>query len=566
MWRPFFSFCAGGHIYELLKRLMKDVIGLRQRLTVVYARPLFMTIADIRQACAELPSEVQHKPALFLACLLFPLLKQSLKKEAEQAKASADVQAEDTPVCISLGTVFSPSVDDGASAIVDAKFDARNQKQKGCYLQPQAHQLSKYHGKLKTKYDRMILSIHYLNALAKHYFEMQRAGIGMWDQRYVSGFELPDKEIPLAVVKFCYLLADHCEMTWAKLDLSRSMHEVDVDDSTMGVGLDQRHTSATQVLPLPDSLAPDTVESLPSGPVSATPRIPKRRRVDEFDPIMKDIKQKLASAGSGLREDNFKTMLGIDAKEWGALFASSVEVPGWAQIQNAVRTILGLPNAWLYYSERDVRTVLKKACPDQPGFCALVAAAVMTLLGLGQLVLSRPTTGGGRRFWYFVKRPLAQDGNGAAAPGSAEGDDRQILCDVLKYFGITESSTPSLTSYAISTTKQASKPVGAPPVTWNRLSADVVRVAASELNPPNGPLLPVYTLPRPSVAQVGTAAAAQADAAYNGGINFNLVFPFPLLLPTSSPISPHTLASRYLAHKNTANNERRRTDAKAEDM
>ena len=145
MWRPYFSFCAGGHVYELLKRLVKDVIGLRQRLTVVYARPLFMEIEDIRRACAALPSDVNHKPALFVACFLFPLLKANLKTEAEQIAARAAAQAADTPASMSEGTVFVPSGSDGASALVDAKFNARNQKQRGCYLQPQAHHLSKYH-------------------------------------------------------------------------------------------------------------------------------------------------------------------------------------------------------------------------------------------------------------------------------------------------------------------------------------------------------------------------------------------------------------------------------------
>ena len=70
--RPFFSFCAGGHLYELLKRLMKDIIGLRQRLTVVFARPLFVSLEDIDAACHELPKETHYKPEEFVAALLFP--------------------------------------------------------------------------------------------------------------------------------------------------------------------------------------------------------------------------------------------------------------------------------------------------------------------------------------------------------------------------------------------------------------------------------------------------------------------------------------------------------------
>ena len=42
--------------------------------------------------------------------------------------------------------------------------------------------------------------------------------------------------------------------------------------------------------------------------------------------------------------------------------------------------------------------------------CALIASAVLTLLGLGKLVLSNPAIGGGKRFWYFLKRPFSPTG------------------------------------------------------------------------------------------------------------------------------------------------------------
>ena len=105
MYRPFFSFCAGGHLYELLKRLMKDVIGLRQRLTVKYTQTLFWDIGDIRKACKLLPLEVDHKTATFLVSLTYPLLVRSLEKD------TAVVAAEHTPAVSSLGSVFKLSDD-----------------------------------------------------------------------------------------------------------------------------------------------------------------------------------------------------------------------------------------------------------------------------------------------------------------------------------------------------------------------------------------------------------------------------------------------------------------------
>ena len=134
---------------------------------MVYARPLSMDIEDIREACQQLPADTHHKPANFLAHMMYPLLSHSLKTEA-----AVDIAAV-SPLCCPLGTTFTPSVADGASGVVDAKFNARNQKQKSCYLQPGCHHLSKYNGKLKTKYDRMLLGLHYANTLASHYRQMK---------------------------------------------------------------------------------------------------------------------------------------------------------------------------------------------------------------------------------------------------------------------------------------------------------------------------------------------------------------------------------------------------------
>ena len=137
-------------IQYIARGYQEDIIGLRQRLTVVYARPLFMEIGEIRQACHQLPEDLSWRPAPFVAALLFPLIALSLKKEAAVDTESA--------VDSTVGTVFYPA-EDGARDLIDSKFNARNQKQKGCFLQPDSHHLSKYHGKLKTKYDRMLTNL-----------------------------------------------------------------------------------------------------------------------------------------------------------------------------------------------------------------------------------------------------------------------------------------------------------------------------------------------------------------------------------------------------------------------
>jgi hypothetical protein len=138
-----------------------------------------MEIGEIRQACHQLPEDLSWRPAPFVAALLFPLIALSLKKEAAVDTESA--------VDSTVGTVFYPA-EDGARDLIDSKFSARNQKQKGCFLQPDSHHLSKYHGKLKTKYDRMLMGVNYLNELAKHYFAMKDAGVSMLHKKYVSEF------------------------------------------------------------------------------------------------------------------------------------------------------------------------------------------------------------------------------------------------------------------------------------------------------------------------------------------------------------------------------------------
>ena len=452
MRHPFFSFCSGGHLYELLKRLQKDVIGLRQRLTVVYARPLFMDISSIRHACSKLPKEVKGKPAPFLAALLFPLLKLSLKKEA--AKKISDSLS----VCDTLGTIFYPSDGDGASTLIDEKFNARNEKQRNCYLQAD-HHLSKYHGKLKTKYDRMILGINNCNELAKHFLKMKSEGITMTDSAYVTKFSLDSTEVPVNVVKFCYLVADHCELTWAKLDLSRSMEELDVDETTLGGGGQQRHASVTQVLrDVGSGAVDDSADTIREHPLTSH----KRRRVAQLDDFLKELQEKLSTTGSSLREDDYNLLMDFEAEKWEGFLRCVTRVPTLVHIHTSMRLFLSSSSAWVYYSDKAFRPLFQRACPDMPAFCALVAGFVLTHLGLGKVVLSKPTVGGGKRFWFFAKRPLSLIDNLATMASSDQQSDFEKTRTVLACLGYTNSSTPSLTAYVHSSVHEETRPAGAP--------------------------------------------------------------------------------------------------------
>lgn len=146
MRNPFFSFVAGGHLKELLRALIKDTFGLRQRLTAVYATPLFLDLEEIEEAENRLPEETGYKVAKFVALLLYPLLRWSLNKDAAALAAGED-----------SGTHFKPAGSTAMGTVRD-KFNMRNRKQSACFLQAGMHAISKYNGKLKTKYDRMVTS------------------------------------------------------------------------------------------------------------------------------------------------------------------------------------------------------------------------------------------------------------------------------------------------------------------------------------------------------------------------------------------------------------------------
>lgn len=50
---PWFGFIAGAHIPEIFKATLSDAFGLRERLTVSFAEPQWLTIREIREACSR---------------------------------------------------------------------------------------------------------------------------------------------------------------------------------------------------------------------------------------------------------------------------------------------------------------------------------------------------------------------------------------------------------------------------------------------------------------------------------------------------------------------------------
>lgn len=117
---------------------------MRQRLTICFGRPSWTPIREIRAACESLPVQ-SKKPEDFVASLLFPILRWSIAEPK--------------------GKLYKPSAADGALELVDQKFDEHVALQRENFLVNGKHEEAKTHGKLRTKYDRLVLPLHHLDAV-----------------------------------------------------------------------------------------------------------------------------------------------------------------------------------------------------------------------------------------------------------------------------------------------------------------------------------------------------------------------------------------------------------------
>ena len=196
---PWFGVLCGGHVPEVFRATQRDTFGLRQRVTAVFGHPLWLSISDIRAACNQLPVP-SRKPEDFLAGLCFPALRWSVKRQ---------------------GMVFKPSEADGACELADRQFNQHMECQREAFLEYGRQDEAKYHGKLRTKFDRLVVSLHILNALC-------RAWRLRGDQTDITGNWGVDfaatPAIPLQVVKSAYAFCHHAELVWKVLDFARKNH------------------------------------------------------------------------------------------------------------------------------------------------------------------------------------------------------------------------------------------------------------------------------------------------------------------------------------------------------
>ena len=117
--------------------------------------------------------------------------------------------------------------------------------------------------------------------------------------------------------------------------------------------------------------------------------------------MTKELNPKFSSSGASIGEEAFNIVVGLDATQWKDLFANHPQIISWEKVRTAIPVILSGSTMVVYYSDRRTRPQFQKFCVEHPAWIALVGCAVLNLLAVGQLVLSPPVPGGGKRFWSF---------------------------------------------------------------------------------------------------------------------------------------------------------------------
>jgi hypothetical protein len=304
-----------------------------------------------------------------------------------------------------------------------------------------------------------VIGVHELNSLVLHWKKMTAAGVKMTDEKYVTEFTLSEEVRP-EVVQFTYLVADHCEMTWGILDLSRKVPWLDVDEETAN------HQGGS-----PEGLASQLASANEQPPA-------KKIRVEPPLPDFSDVVVRITRSMVNVKEADLGTLRSKKTKEWVEYAEQPKSPVNKTAILNAMKQYLKMPGKWVHYSDRAVRPKFQKImaqeskAPGAAGFCSLVAGLTLEKLSLGKVVVSQTAPGAGNPIVYFVKRTLPEN------LASQTAGDSVFLQHAVGQLGIDEHSTPSLSAYLASTVeKDASKPKDAPVLNW-----DVVKVSEGNKN------------------------------------------------------------------------------------
>lgn len=402
---PWYGFICGGHIPELFNATLQDTFGLRRRLTVCFGHPTWMELSAIREACGRLPV-ASNKPDDFVAGLLFPIVRWSVKEAS--------------------GAIYRATTDDGADKLVEANFNEHTAMQKDAFLKPGLHEEAKYHGQLRTKFDRMAIAMHVLHAVCKAWWgHKDQHPAAMTGDDWGMTFAVPEG-IPANVIRCAYAISDHCEKLWTVLDFSRSGHELPAE-----------------------SEAGAPTQALVAHPPAETFHDVAERLVR----VIKDVRQKVMDKGVSFGHiPAVEAYLDTDATAV-ELFLRKLPVEGITRqvMVQLMQTILAFPGRWFTWSKSDpwqkaLRRITQDACKDLTQCAVFMACLTLQALSLGRLTRSLRSSGGGRTIYFFEKRPV----------------DEHIMASLAK-LGISDSTTPSVDSYGHSVDSDLSPPARAPP-------------------------------------------------------------------------------------------------------
>jgi hypothetical protein len=400
---PWLSILAAGHIPEVFKAMLHDKLGLRDRLTVAFPMPTWRTIAAIREACSRLPVPT-HAPEDYLAALLYPCFKNSLQRE---------------------GIPYTANVEDGAMATVDEKFDSHMSLQQDHFLKPHQQELAKKHGKLRTKFDRLVIAVHLLYtycvaltaAKQQPPFDMQ----GRWGQNV-----RPAPTISKPVVQMAYLLCEYFEQVWDLLDFSRASH----------------------------TLPPEMQEDLLSSQTGAPPPV-----VTPHNHLLRFLK---SLCGRCWNSEDLDLFLAMDL----ATLLCALRSPEYADagitkglLLDTMKYALACSRRWFQYTSssavsRQLWRIMDGILKEKGlvMYVCCLAANLLVRLGLGALVRTKTVAGGGHPHWWFV--------------GKAVDSEQHALLDL---FDIHATSTPSVDALAAQNAMAVVKPTRATDVVWKEI-------------------------------------------------------------------------------------------------
>ena len=140
------------------------------------------------------------------------------------------------------------------------------------------------------------------------------------------------------VVELTYYIADHCEMTWAKLDLGRSVEELDVDPSTLN-GAGDLLNAFSQAKRAADNAPAD--EGTPGKRLRTSPPAEVK---------LADVKERLCKSMASLHDADMKCVHDSSADDWHAYFQADSPFK-FETVVEAMKVVASHDVAWLYYSE-----------------------------------------------------------------------------------------------------------------------------------------------------------------------------------------------------------------------